>query len=235
MTHCALLSGKWDVVVANDLSMGPQLFKDAVDGKYANDTRWIGRDDFFTLKDTDPCVKYCWSFGNDGRSYIYGRDIEAYKRAVHYELTAPTIRERYAAHKDAVELGVKLAGGGMSLRSLECLESLERVNTLAAQKFDTRLIVSRSDYRDVQLEDGDVIYCDIPYKSSHEQYDRMNGVPKFDYDAFYEWALRHAPVYVSEYEMPEPFVCIAETERCGHMSATNNANRKIERLFLTPF
>lgn len=111
MTHCALLSGKWGSVLANDLAMGPQLFKDAIDGKYQNDTRWISRDDFFRLKDTDPYVKYCWSFGNDGRSYLYGKTIEEYKRAVHNSFFATAIDERYASHKQIVT--ALLNGGGV--------------------------------------------------------------------------------------------------------------------------
>lgn len=124
----------------------------------------------------------------------------------------------------------------MSRRTAECLESFERRQALnSLLKFDTPLVISRLDYREVAIQDGDVIYCDIPYKSSSEQYDRMNGVPPFDYDAFYVWAKeQNVPVYISEYEMPPEFVCIAETERCGHMAANNNANRKIERLFVTP-
>ena len=54
ITHCAMLSGKWKRFLANDLNgKMPQLFLDAIDGKYANETRWISREDFFGLKDED--------------------------------------------------------------------------------------------------------------------------------------------------------------------------------------
>ncbi|MCD8283047.1 MAG: DNA adenine methylase, partial [Prevotella sp.] len=84
MTHCAMLSGKYKRFIINDISDAPTLFLDAIAGKYANETRWISREDFFRLKDSDPYVKYGWSFGNNGNDYIYGRHIEAYKKAYHY-------------------------------------------------------------------------------------------------------------------------------------------------------
>lgn len=52
---------------------------------YKDEKRWISREDFVKLKDTDPYVRYCWSFGNNGRSYLYGRFIEPWKKALHYK------------------------------------------------------------------------------------------------------------------------------------------------------
>ena len=85
ITHAALLSGKWKTVHANDINPKiVQLFKDALEGKFEDEKRWISREDFFRLKDTDELVKVCWSFGNDQRTYMYGKPIEPYKRACHY-------------------------------------------------------------------------------------------------------------------------------------------------------
>lgn len=76
VTHAALLSGKWNRIVANDIGDAPQLFMDAVHGKYANEKRWISREDFHRLKDSDPYVSLCWSFGNNRRDYLYSKEIE---------------------------------------------------------------------------------------------------------------------------------------------------------------
>lgn len=84
ISHAALLSGKWEHIHANDLSDAPRLFLDAVEGKYRNEKRWISREGFFALKDSEPYVRCCWSFGNTGSGYIYSRKIEPYKRACHY-------------------------------------------------------------------------------------------------------------------------------------------------------
>ncbi|MCD7713595.1 MAG: minor capsid protein, partial [Prevotella sp.] len=84
VTHCAMLSGKYKRFIVNDICDAPQLFVDAINGKYRDEKRWISREDFFRLKDTDPYVRYVWSFGNNGNDYIYGKHIEGYKKAYHY-------------------------------------------------------------------------------------------------------------------------------------------------------
>lgn len=87
ITHAAMLTSKWESFTINDLNWQcPTLFVDALNGKYKNDTRWISREDFFRLKDSDPYVAFVWSFGNNLRDYIYSREIEPLKKAIHYAL-----------------------------------------------------------------------------------------------------------------------------------------------------
>lgn len=64
----------------------PQTFKDAIDGKYANERRWISRDDFFKFKDSDMYVRLCFSFGCGMKNYMYNKTIEPYKKACHYAI-----------------------------------------------------------------------------------------------------------------------------------------------------
>ena len=84
VTHAAMLSGKWNRIVANDIGDAPELFVDAIDGKYADEKRWISREDFQDLKDTDPYVSLCWSFGNNRTRYLYAQEVEPWKKALHY-------------------------------------------------------------------------------------------------------------------------------------------------------
>ena len=84
VTHAALLSGKWDRIVAYDIGDAPELFCDAIEGKYADEKRWISREDFQDLKNTDPYVSLCWSFGNNRSYYLYAQEIESWKKALHY-------------------------------------------------------------------------------------------------------------------------------------------------------
>lgn len=87
VSHAALLMGKFKHIYINDINwMCPTLFMDALQGKYANDTRWISREDFFRLRDTDPYVAMVWSFGNNMRTYLYSKEIEPLKKAIHYAL-----------------------------------------------------------------------------------------------------------------------------------------------------
>ena len=85
VAHAALLSGRFGKVVINDIEGDvSSLFVDAVNGRFSGETRWISREDFFRLRDTEPYVRYCWSFGNNGRDYLYSKAVEPYKRAIHY-------------------------------------------------------------------------------------------------------------------------------------------------------
>ena len=84
VTHAALLAGRWDRYIANDIGDAPEVFLNAVHGRYADERRWISREDFYRLKDADPYVSLCWSFGNNRSSYLYAEEVEPWKRALHY-------------------------------------------------------------------------------------------------------------------------------------------------------
>jgi len=87
ITHAALLSGKYNTVVANDInSMIPHAFETAMKGGFRNEDRWISRDDFQRLYKTDPYVAICFIFGNNLHEYCYARELEPYKRALHYAI-----------------------------------------------------------------------------------------------------------------------------------------------------
>lgn len=81
MTHGAMLSGKYERFITNDIGDAPSLFQRAINGEFRDEKRWISRDDFFALKDSDPYVRYCWSFGYKGTTYLYSKEIEPYKKA----------------------------------------------------------------------------------------------------------------------------------------------------------
>lgn len=87
VSHAALLMGKYEHIHINDINwMCPTLFIDALNGKYNDENRWISREDFFRLKDTDPYVAVVWSFGNNFRDYLYSKEIEPLKKAIHYAM-----------------------------------------------------------------------------------------------------------------------------------------------------
>jgi site-specific DNA-adenine methylase len=85
ITHCSILNKDFKKIYYNDLEKGlTQLFKDSVNGKYRNETEWISREDFFKRKGNDLYIRYCWSFGNNGKDYLYSVDKEPWKKALHY-------------------------------------------------------------------------------------------------------------------------------------------------------
>lgn len=75
---------KFNRFLINDIDgRNPNTYIRALSGGFRNEDRWISRQDFFKLKETDDYVRLCFSFGNDCRTYLYGPDIEPYKEAIH--------------------------------------------------------------------------------------------------------------------------------------------------------
>lgn len=103
ITHAALelcqgFAPKWRHIISNDINPMPgRLFRDAIAGKYASETRWISREDFFALKDSDAYVKYCWSFANNGEQYMYSCE----KRIADHTKDS-TIRNFTTGHRGSV-------------------------------------------------------------------------------------------------------------------------------------
>lgn len=110
ITHAALLSGKFKEVHANDITDSVKLFEDALNGDIAKyePERFRNREDFFAEKDSNPYVRIVWSFGNNQRCYLYSREIEPYKKAVHEMLYAATPNERRLKFKTVVREMEKL-------------------------------------------------------------------------------------------------------------------------------
>lgn len=82
---CAVLSGKWQKVIYNEYNpLLVDLIKKAINGDFQNEKRWISREDFFKLKEQDGYIKYCWSFSCAGNNYLYSKEFERWKKALHY-------------------------------------------------------------------------------------------------------------------------------------------------------
>lgn len=131
ISHAALLSGKFEHVHANDITDSVKLFEDALNGdldKYEPE-RFRTREDFFAEKDTNVFVRIVYFFANNQRNYLYAREIEPYKKAVHEMLYAPTPNERRLKFKAVIRemerLGVLTCGQD----KLRC-ESAERGDIL---------------------------------------------------------------------------------------------------------
>ena len=208
VTHAAILAGKWENFIINDLSDAPEVFENAINGKYANEKRWISREDFYKLKDSDPYVSIVWSFGNNRRDYLYGKDIELIKKAIHYALV----------FKDESLMNqLKGTGKNERLLSQERTESLQRLQRL------------QLDYRNVEIPQGAVVYADPPYKNTN----CTGYAGQFDYDAFEKW-LADVPfmVIVSEYNAPKGCTEIASIKKQQTMGTGNKGGTNTEKLFV---
>ena len=236
VTHAAMLSGKWERFVANDIHGDvPQLFLDAIDGKYTteNQTRWISREEFHARKDKDAYIRLCWSFRNGGFTYMYGANIETPKHLLHNIVFADSAKERMLAWRairryllglndDEYNDVLNTLDNGHELQSLQRLQSLESLQRLE------RLETSGKDYREVEIPSDSVVYCDIPYGCTKDNY----GVT-FDRQTFFDWACAQTvPVIVSEYNIADDrFEVLAETSKRQLSAGAVHQKTVAERLY----
>ena len=252
MTHAAFLSGKFKNFICNDLDFrGVELFKQAVTGKFKNENRWISRDDFYKLKDSDLYVRFCRSFGKDQKSYLYSKQKERQKRALHYAILFDDWEEFYELFPDIYNevakeiLFVKdvkkrysiirhcFASKKMqSLKRLERLQSLERLErlkslqSLESLKMLQSIETIKMDYRQVVIPYDSVVYADPPYKG------RKSYSVKFDSDLFFDWCRnQNFPIYISEYDAPKDFKAVFEINKINCLCATKNFTNK-EKIFI---
>ena len=218
ITHAAVLSGKYRHVHYNELNpLVCKGFEMAINGGFKDETRWISREDFFRLRNADPYAAICFSFGNNLRDYIYGKDIEDYKRALHYliffderkdfekyfdlsgfEFSSKTdIDKRYSEIKPVIKqkgghsLQVENISRQRRLIQLQGLEGLMRLQGLEG------LSVTCGSYNTMNFEPDSIVYCDPPYEDTRTY--TGNDEVSFDTDEFLNWAKNQTvPVFISE-------------------------------------
>ncbi len=153
-----------------------------------------------------------------------GRRLEFYK----------LVREHKATLKEKVSL--EPLERLQRLQQLQQLQQLKRLQRLQQPKLDrgnlfgnnVKLTLNTGNYTDYEYQEGDVVYCDIPYENTRG----YNKEDYFDHKAFYSWALtRDYPIYISSYELPEGFFCFFEKERRCLMNGSMSTSYKTEKLF----
>ena len=83
------------------------------------------------------------------------------------------------------------------------------------------------DYKNLQIPDGSIIYCDPPYRNTTGYSDGIN------HDDFWQWCRERVydghKVYISEYQAPDDFIKIWEKPLRNNMNPDKKAT---ERLFI---
>lgn len=252
ISHCAILSRKWENIHINDINpVMTGLFVDAINGKFKDETRWIGHDEFFRLRRTgDAYLDICFSFGSRyGNTYAYSKDLEPIKKAIHHAVffrdysLMHTISDidlselngiedyydRYMRLRKIFAAKSSISTELMRVQSIERLNRINRMSEMDKEWIHDMLDVTSVSYDEVDIKPNSVIYADIPYRNTGT-YDRQ----KFDYDKFYDWASKQThPLFISEYNMPEDrFICIAEKNKLCCMAANSNSQMNVERIFV---
>ena len=246
VSHYALLHkmNKYKTIHYNEIQENTiELIKKAISGFYNYKNfkpPFITREDFFKLKDEDAYVKFCWSFGNNGAGYIFGKDIEKQKESIHNAVvfgvfdsfsksffgftkwhTDDIIKRRLLIYEIIREKNLNR----MELQQLEQLERLQKLERL--EQLEQKLIITAKDYREVDILNKSIIYCDPPYENTNSY-----GI-NFNKKEFLDWAsnINH-PVFISEYEIKDSrFKLIYEIDKRSLFSKGNNSKTISEKLY----
>lgn len=255
MSHCALLSGKYQFVHYNELD--PLVFKGFkmfINGDFKNENRWISREDFNRLKDTDPYVAICFSFGSALSSYIYNNEREKFNKAVHFSICFDdnSLLSKYIFIENFKYTNKKLKLRRIELQNYlrnlwkqeklnndilkyvkienkniwlsQHILNLERLTELSKFR-EKAFIITNQNYNDVEIESDSVVYCDPPYLGT-EQYNS-----EFNHDEFYNWLRSNSNrIYVSEYDMPDDFEEIYSVNKRCYFN-DKDSKKTIEKLF----
>ena len=84
LAHCALESGKFENIIANDLQTKEILeahFLWTPEQHLEFQKKWITKEEFEHTNDL--YIKTCWSFSNNRKAYIYSKACYEYKRRLH--------------------------------------------------------------------------------------------------------------------------------------------------------
>ena len=244
----AAMSGRWEKVVGNDINAATIALLDAVlihkgQIEYENPPVCTRQDFYnslqrisngcFTIQD---CVnKYCASFGNDGKTYIYGEYIEEIRTTAEMMLSSSKLEDRRKFYRKFIgflfgdfsdERKHRLVNL-QKLNNLERLQRLERLERLECLERLERLErLENLDIFNINYSEFDIVYFDIPYKGTNK-YDF-----EFDYDMFYDFfASLGKPAFLSEYDAP--FNVIATFDKAQNMAAVVNTGKKesLEKLY----
>ena len=255
VTHCAMKSGKWQHVHANDLNeMIVGAFRRAINGEFIGERRWVSHEEFNRVRDTDAYAAICFSFGGKLYLYAYNPQREQLFRAFHFAiydgdasifldmtgidltpvLTISDLRERAIAACRIVREKKKDETDKMwaDFYPPQHIRNHCRLNRIAAdfsEEQRRRLTIGSVDFAEVEIPSDSVVYCDPPYRGTCG----YRKAKRFDHDRFYEWALRQTvPVFVSEYAMPEDFVEVAAWKKRCTMKGAEHTLRTTEKLFV---
>jgi 16S rRNA G966 N2-methylase RsmD len=173
----ALQRSQIERVYYNELNAGVVALLEKIksDGVTDEFFDWVSREEFNALKSGDSwrsgLIKTCWSFGNNQRDYIYGKDIESLKKEMHDHLMRGgydySAKSRIALIADFISKIQASSGGAGDPQKLQHLLGIERLHR--AGHLD-RMAISCASFDVVAIESdaaSTVIYLDPPYSHSN--------------------------------------------------------------------
>jgi DNA adenine methylase len=108
--------------------------------------------------------------------------------------------------------------------------SLEHYNNIMKQVSKLKEVeFFNLDYRELNIPNNSVVYCDPPYKNS------QGYSEKFDSNEFFDWCRvvgRKSYILISEYSAPSDFSVVWEKEVNNTLDRNTGGKRGVEKLFI---
>ena len=198
-------------------------------------------------------VMCIWSFGNNQKNYIFGKETEPYKRAGHelvinknpklLKQLLPNIPQKYIDgilkqtdwHKRRIALGKVakvLKSRILELQQLQQLQQLERLQRLQRLEQLQQLEIYNKSYNEVEIPKDAIIYCDPPYQGTAEYKEGS-----FNHKEFWEWVRQISKtnkIYISEYNAPDDFEVLLSFSQKSTLQGgvQKHNNQPDEKLFI---
>ena len=206
------------------------LIKDSINGKYNYDVfkpEWISRERFENEKQSSAYIQILWSFGNNGKDYLFGKEIEEEKRCMHQAVVFNEFNDLF---KEIFGFSKWPSGLNITGRRLYLGAIARKAKRAALQQLQQlqQLEMTNLDYKQVKIKESSVVYCDIPYKGT------AGYSNSFSHDEFFDWASEQkSPVFVSEYEIKDKrFFLLKEISKRTTFSSGGLKNTPvIERMY----
>lgn len=214
--------------------------------------KWVNRDTFNKYKDEPTAyggfIACCYSFGNNGRGYLFSTEIEEIKHLAHdvvvfkdktalkelnkilnANFVISDIEDLHTRRIDFYKQVREQKGQRAYLQRLQQLEQLERLQQLQQLQRLQQLKITNNSYDDVLITtppDETIIYLDPPYRNTENYKSSMD----FDFNKLDKWFKNNKyTCFMSEYNAPHK--SIYEIEKTVTLSASNNSLKKVEKLY----
>lgn len=210
---------------------------------------FITRAEFVKLKCEDSIkgqfARIAYSFGNNQRSYLFGKDKEKIKQVAHnlvmfqckksaQELSEVlnqdiTISQLPTWNERRLEFQKQIGREKRQYKELAQLEQLQRLEQL--QQLEPIFTTSSKFYNKVEINtpiEETIVYIDPPYKKTSKYIEGEN----FDYSKLYDWFKNNKyTCFMSEYEAP--FKAVFEIKKASLMNNSRVKQKVVqERLYI---
>jgi hypothetical protein len=239
ITHCMMLTNKkrYKHFHYNEIANGvSELFEKSINGDFSYSKfkpKWISRQEFHEKKEIDAYIRLIWSFGNNQKDYIFGENIEEYKRSMHMAVVfdefntlatqvlqfskwpaiAKTIKQKRLYLRQLIEHYriTKIPECLLEFLPSKQLQELEQLRQLQELEQLERLQrLQQLQQLEPKLFITALDYRDVKIEPNSVVYcdipykNTAEYLREFDHNDFYQWAdTRSFPVFISEYSIDD--------------------------------